>query len=133
MSELYCHAIKDLGVMEYHVGTHPRIKQALALAPSWLDQDDDKTAWCGLIMGLWFHELGWPLPAKHYRAIQWKDVGRQVTKPQKGDLAIWRNHVGIFDSWKGAGILQTLGGNQSDAVTIEGLKAQGLLGFRRVE
>lgn len=123
----YARAKEYLGLKEQSgPGTHPKIKEMLALAPSWLDQDDSKTAWCGLFRGYIGHLCATGMPADHYRAAAWANWGVAVplNNPaawQRGDTIIMRrtggNHVALLDRVEGNKVY-CLGGNQSNAVTI---------------
>lgn len=107
-------------------GTHPQIALMFALAPSWLDQDDSKTAWCGIFRGWIGQRCGTGLPPEHYRAAAWAKWGRavDVSKPatwQQGDTIVMTrpggNHVCLLDRVAGQ-FAWVLGGNQSNSVNI---------------
>lgn len=123
----YALAEQYLGIKEQAgPGTHPQIALMFALAPDWLDQDDDKTSWCGIFRGWLGHRCGTGLPAEHYRAAAWAKWGRAVdlsapAKWQRGDTIVMTrpggNHVCLLDRVSGD-FVWCLGGNQSNAVTI---------------
>ena len=65
----YALAREYLGLREQPgPGTHPRLAPMFELTPSWLDRDDSKTAWCGILRGWIGHRAGSGLPPAHYRA-----------------------------------------------------------------
>lgn len=137
-ARLYAHARKDIGVKERPgPGSDPRILQALKTGPDWLDQDDGKTAWCGLMMGLWCQELQLPRPLEHYRAANWLAVGTPVELQNavRGDIVVLSrrggNHVGLYHRHTATSIT-LLGGNQSNAVNLTGFPISSLKGIRRV-
>ncbi len=136
----YALAKTFLGIKEQPgPGTHPQIQLMLDLAPSWLDQDDSKTAWCGLFRGYIGHKCGTGMPSAHYRAANWSGWGDMVDfrKPEtwvQGDTIIMTRpggyHVCFFDRLEG-GQVWCLGGNQTNAVTIAPLPLSGIVAVRR--
>lgn len=136
--KLYNHALGDFGLTELPgARSHPRIQQAINLAASWLDKDDSKTAWCGCIMGLWFKELGLTPPKEHYRANEWKQVGKMVllSEAQQGDVVVMDReggkHVALFSKMKGD-LIYLLGGNQNNQVNVSAFNKGFVEAVRRV-
>ncbi len=134
-ARLYAHALMDNGLREVAgAASNPRIKQAILGAASWLNPDDSKTAWCGCIMGLWCREIGLPVPAEYYRALNWLNVGTpvQLADAVPGDIVVISrsggNHVALFKD----AALTLYGGNQSNAVNHAAFDRSLLRGIRRV-
>lgn len=137
-AKLFAHASKDIGVKEIPgAAVHPRIAEAFKLCPSWLVANDDETAWCGVIMGLWTHELGLSRPGDHYRAASWLNIGKEVdiANARPGDIVVLSrsggNHVALFKARQGD-TLELLGGNQSNAVNVTKYAMSNLRGVRRI-
>jgi len=140
MSEaIYNHALKDLGLKETPGSkSTPRIKQAIKLSASWLNEDDSKTAWCGCIRGLWGLETGTGVPKEHYRAAEWSKWGIEVPLAphhwKKGDTIIMRrsggNHVTLLEKVQGK-FIYCLGGNQSNEVNISKYSISDVWSVRR--
>lgn len=93
---------------------------------------NDEVAWCGLFVAFVMKLTGKPMPYKDYeilRAASFATWGNEVKKEDValGDIVVFKrpggNHVGIAIAIsKNAdgkiGSIHTLGGNQSNAVTI---------------
>lgn len=134
---IYEHAAKDLGLKETPgAKSTPRIKTAIKHAADWLDGDDSVTPWCGAIRGLWALETGTGAPPEHYRARSWLEWGHAVRlqDAQKGDTVVFKRsggyHVALFDRAAGEKIY-VLGGNQSNAVNVQGYAKEDVMGVRR--
>lgn len=136
----YAIAKEYLGLRELPgAATHPDLVWMFQLAPSWLDQDDSKTAWCGILRGGVGFKAGTGMPKDHYRAAEWAKWGKavDVTKPatwKKGDTIVMTrpggNHVCLLDRVEGAKVW-CLGGNQSNAVTIASFPISRITAVRR--
>jgi uncharacterized protein (TIGR02594 family) len=134
-------------IAESYIGTHeipgeddnPKIVEFFAkVGHSWVK--DDETAWCAAFVGACLEEAGYKstkkLNARSY--LEWGDAV-MPNQAEKGDVIIfwrespqsWKGHVAFFHSYDANGNLNVLGGNQSNAVTIETYKKGRLLGVRR--
>ncbi|MEM9859402.1 MAG: TIGR02594 family protein [Bacteroidota bacterium] len=100
---------------------------------------DDETPWCSAFVN-WCAMMGGYVRTKKLNARSWLEVGSNVDeKPLLGDIVIfwrekedsWKGHVGIFINKVGDDIY-TIGGNQSNQVSIAPYNASRLLGFRRL-
>lgn len=106
---------------------------------------DDETAWCGAFAAAMYVRAGRPdvrPPGDRYNALrarQWANVGIETASPVTGDLVVmWRGsregstgHVGFFvrrDDKK----VWVLGGNQSNAVSIQPYGLDRVLHYRHV-
>jgi len=119
-------------------GSNPVIAEMFRLVPHWLDQDDSKTAWCGIFRGYIGHKAGTGLPPNHFRAAEWARWGkaRRLNRPmtwKKGDTVVMTrpggNHVCFLDEVSGDTAF-CLGGNQSNAVTIAPFKLSRITAVR---
>jgi len=110
-----------------------------------LDVDPVNIDWCAAFVNAVLRELGlpgsdtvseWPLTARSF--LQW---GQRVREPQVGDIVIfprgtesWQGHVGFYygtEYRNGRRFYQILGGNQSNAVTIQLFPARSAISIRR--
>ncbi len=138
-ASLYAHASKDLGLKETDGrASTPRIKQAIHMAATWLDEDDTVTPWCACIRGLWGHETGTGQPAEFYRAKNWLKWGTKVESLEnaiQGDTVILKRnggyHVGLFAGIVNQSQFMMLGGNQSNCVNIAKQSLYLIVGVRR--
>lgn len=134
---IYDLAKRYLGVAEVPgPKSHPLLAEMFQTAPAWLDQDDSKTAWCGIFrgyLGLW---TGTGIPQAHYRAKEWLTWGEAVplSEARRGDTVVTKRsggyHVALFDRLEG-GRLYLLGGNQSNKVSIAPFAPSLVQGVRR--
>ena len=107
--------------------------------------DPVRIDWCAAFVNSVLAELGiagsetvseWPLTARSF--LQW---GQRVREPQVGDIVIfprgtesWQGHVGFYygsEIRNGRRHYLILGGNQSNAVTIEAFPAWRAISIRR--
>ena len=113
---------------------NPRIAeflQSTTLVPGAASQDE--TPWCSGFVN-WCVERSGIAGTDSAVAKSWLHWGKKLSDPVEGCIVVYdrggaKGHVGFFISQSGATI-QTLGGNQSDAVTIAGQPKSKLLGFR---
>ncbi|WP_009962996.1 TIGR02594 family protein [Verrucomicrobium spinosum] len=135
--QIYDLALRYLGVAETPgQQSNPLIAEMFKTAPSWLDQDDSKTAWCGIFrgyLGLW---CGTGVPKEHYRARKWLEWGQEVKlkDAKRGDTVVTSrdggHHVALFDRLEG-GRVYLLGGNQGNRVSIAPFPPSVIQGVRR--
>jgi uncharacterized protein (TIGR02594 family) len=134
---IYAEAKKYLGLREWPgPKSNPEIQEMFRLAPDWLDQDDSKTAWCGIYRGHVGLMTSTGMPAAHYRAASWLSWGEvvEITNAVQGDTVITTrrggNHVALLDRFED-GRMWLLGGNQGNAVTIAPFAPSTVRGVRR--
>lgn len=100
---------------------------------------DDETAWCSTFMNAM---CNWNCIESSGSALarSWLKVGEEVETPRQGDIVIfergginsWQGHVGIYINERD-GNINTLGGNQSNKVSIAPYNKSRVLGFRRLK
>jgi uncharacterized protein (TIGR02594 family) len=100
--------------------------------------EHDSVAWCAAFLGHCLEKAGLRstrrLNARSY--LEW-GMPVDLADAQAGDIVVfsrgsksWQGHVGFFVKTAGA-MIEVLGGNQSDAVTIQRYAKSRLLGVRR--
>ncbi len=135
-------ATQELGVAEYPAHQHnPRILQyAEETGLDYVVSNGDETPWCSIFMN-WVAKKAGFVQSHHPAARSWLDVGFKVKRPELGDVVVyWRNspsswegHVGIFLGYTSSRKdIYTLGGNQSNAVSITTYSVKRFLEFRRL-
>jgi len=95
---------------------------------------EDETPWCGLFVAAVFNDCGIEIAKNWMRARAWLEWGIILPEPTVGCVVIYsRNgggHVGFVVGQDQAGNLMTLGGNQSNKVTIAPFPKERVLGYR---
>jgi uncharacterized protein (TIGR02594 family) len=142
-------ASRYLGLKEKSGDVHERHIQAWH-ADAGLGDQPDETPWCGAFVRHVCWLLSLFVPEKPARARSWLGVGRPVSLGEAccgWDLVILSRgsyapgpdvldapgHVGFFILAEGSGDgIYVLGGNQSDAVTVQRYPAARVLGVRRL-
>lgn len=148
---LLVEALKLYGVREYPgAADNPEImtwRDALTDAyPSlgWIDDvvTGDAVPWCGLFMAYAAHRAGHGRPHPRFLAARsWMNWGLDVPEPEEprlGDVLVFdggrrpppAGHVGIYAGHDDTHF-HTLGGNQSDSVSITRIRRARLLAVRR--
>lgn len=100
------------------------------------DVKNDETPWCAAFVGACLALSGFG-STKRLNARSYLDFGRRLSQPRPGCVVVlWRGspdaasgHVGFFDH-SSNGRIYLLGGNQGDAVSIQGYPESRLLGYR---
>lgn len=140
MDQLIKIATRELGVSEISGNEHnERILQyAQDIGHSWITNDE--TPWCSIFMNWVAMKAGFET-SNSGAARSWLNVGFSVENPEPGDIVVyWREspeshkgHVGIFLGFShDHSRIYTLGGNQSDSVSISAYSLDQLLDFRRL-
>lgn len=99
---------------------------------------DDETPWCASFVGYCLEEVGFrstrSAAARSY--TKWRDgvklrdaVGGAIVVYWRGKRNGWSGHVGFVDSVDRSGRINTLGGNQGNAVNVKPFGRDRLLGF----
>lgn len=135
------------------VGDHPFVQACLYLDTHQVMHDE--TAWCSAFAN-WVCWLCRTTRSKSLAARSWLSVGMPVTLSLAGggptpgwDIVVLKRgggdqpgpdvvnalgHVGFYSGYEpGLGMVNVLGGNQSNAVTIERFPVDRILGIRRVK
>jgi len=132
-----------ISIASRYIGMHERrnrsyLKEFMGIDPVRVD-------WCAAFINSVLQELGipgsesvseWPLTARSF--LRW---GERVKDPKPGDIVIlprgtefWQGHAGFYydtEYKNGIKYYLILGGNQSDAVTIEAFPARAVISIRR--
>ena len=95
----------------------------------------DSTAWCAVFVNAGFM-LNGVRTNRSARAVDWLNFGTPVTVPQKGDVAIFDfgggdHHVAYVLGGINGALVNCIGGNQHDAVTIANYPTANVMGYRR--
>ena len=116
---------------------NPAIMEMYAsVGHDWVEHDS--VAWCAAFVGHCLERAGLR-STRRLNARSYLDWGIPVdlADAQEGDIVIfsrgsksWQGHVGFYVKATGA-MIEVLGGNQSDAVTIQRYAKSKLLGVRR--
>ena len=109
-----------------------------AVGHSWVK--DDETAWCAAFVGAMLERCGLAstrkLNARSYLSwgvkIELEDaLPGDIVVFYRGDPAGWQGHVGFYIG-HGGSLVQVLGGNQGNEVSISNYPITRLLGVRRM-
>ena len=134
--DAYTLALKELGTKEIPGKAHNERVLEYHKATS-LRATTDEVPWCASFVCWSLESVGLPstrsASARSY--LQW---GEKIDSPMEGDICVlWRGridastgHVGFFVKFEGNDVV-LLGGNQSDAVSIERYPRSRVLAFRR--
>lgn len=134
-------ARRELGVKEAAgAADNPRVLQYLAAGssdPGLTSQDE--TPWCAGFIGWCLRGSGWGLAGSgSLVAKSYKAYGRDVSAdPPVGAIAVFdrppnpaSGHVAFFLRFVNSAVVEVLGGNQSDAVTIQRYQRSQLIALR---
>lgn len=131
-------ALAEYGTKEIEGSRHNMdiVNYAKESGFSWVN--DDETPWCSIFLS-WVSMKANLERSKKANARSWLDVGKEVQRPEIGDIAIlwrenvnsWKGHVGIFIN-KENGFVRILGGNQSDEVNISRYPESQVLKYKRL-
>ena len=112
------------------------VEMYASVGHDWVEHDS--VAWCAAFVGHCLEKAGLR-STRRLNARSYLDWGIPVdlADAQPGDIVVfsrgsksWQGHVGFFVKTTGA-VIEVLGGNQSDAVTIQRYAKSRLLGVRR--
>jgi len=140
MLEILQIASKEMGVTQIVGPEHnERILQyASDIGMNWIN--DDETPWCSIFMNWVAKKAGYSM-SNNAAARSWLNVGTPIHDPEPGDIVVfwrgvrdsWTGHVGVFTGFsKDGNRIYTLGGNQSNSVTVSAYPANRLLSFQRL-
>jgi uncharacterized protein (TIGR02594 family) len=140
MSSLIKIAAGELGVQEIKGDAHDKRILAYSSESGIKGIKDDETAWCSIFVNWCCFKAGLQR-TNSARARSWESIGKPVDDPRPGDIVIfwrekptsWKGHVGIFMGFsKNRFLVYCLGGNQKNAVSIQGYEADKVVGYRRL-
>jgi uncharacterized protein (TIGR02594 family) len=103
--------------------------------------NDDETPWCSIFVS-WVAMKAGLKRSKLANARSWLDIGTATEDPEPGDIVIfwrsspdsWQGHVGFFMGYsRDLSRVYCLGGNQGNQVSISAMKADTVLGFRKLQ
>lgn len=102
-----------------------------SLSGSWLRGQP----WCGGAMAHWMQQAGIPYPKDYYRALAWANWGTRLVRPVVGAVVVYdrgkgQGHVALAVGRTSAGQILSLGGNQSDSVSIVPIASTRLVAAR---
>lgn len=109
--------------------------------PAWKGLHVNSTAWCAGFVGACEVEIG-NTGTHRLNARSYEKYGSLATIPQRGDIVVfsrggssWQGHVAYVDGIERGGngekLVRTIGGNQSDSVSIGYYPMSRVLAFRR--
>lgn len=116
---------------ENFVGLHER-KNAKAIQQL-TDVNPRVTPWCAAFVNGILKKRGYDTSGSN-RAISFIDYGRKVTDPQRGDIVVFKSHVGFFQGFvykNGRKYVAVLGGNQSNSVKVSYYPVNKVRSYRR--
>ena len=123
--------LKELGA----ANKHPTIDAwAKDLSGKWLIGQP----WCGTFCAQVMKEAGLSskVPKEFFRAKEWEKAGTKLDKPAYGCIVTFTRdgggHVGFVVGKTKSGMLKVLGGNQSNAVTIQDFNPKRATAYRWV-
>ena len=90
-----------------------------------------RAPWCRAFINRIADRAGVPLANRSNRAIDALALGRRVSTPRAGDLAVMRHHVTIFAGYSNGRIVG-LGGNQSHRVQYSKYSPTKVIAYVRV-
>ena len=92
-----------------------------------------RTPWCAAFVNGILRRQG-HAPNNSNVAYNFRKYGIGVTNPKKGDIVVFRSHVGIFVGFvkrNGKIYVAVLGGNQSNRVKISYFRESKVIAYRR--
>jgi len=99
-----------------------------------INVDPVHTPWCAAFVNAILGRTG-KEGTNSLAAVSFANYGKNVKEPQKGDIVVFKNHVGFYDSFiykDGEKYVGVLGGNQKKAVRISFYRASKVIAYRRV-
>ncbi len=90
---------------------------------------NDETAWCAAYVSWVLKENN--VQVNLIKAYDFIKIGQHVSKPKVGDIVVFKNHVGFYVSHHN-GIVNVLGGNQSNKVKISRFSTDKVEDIRRI-
>ncbi len=119
------------GVKEIRGGENPRIIEYHSTTTG--KAKTDEVAWCSSFVNWCMTQIGIKGTNSAW-AQDWKNWGIKLDRPRRGCLVVFRwndgtGHVGFFMGPSLGGVM-VLGGNQSNAITIQSFKTGNIIAYR---
>ena len=92
-----------------------------------------KVPWCAAFLNSILRKSGKKTTGS-LSAASFRNYGKKVIKPVKGDIVVLKGHVGIFVGFvtrKGKKYVAVLGGNQSNSVKVSHYPVSRVVTYRR--
>lgn len=125
-------AFKDIGITET-AGPEATARILEMHSKTKLGAKSDEVAWCAAALSCWLEE-GCVNSLKTAWALDYQNYGSKLHEPRLGCIVVLKRgpangHVGLYlGTFKDS--IYVLGGNQSDAVTIQAFSKAALLSYR---
>ena len=128
----YAIALKEIGVKEVvGKGDNPRVLEYHAATG--LHSTDDDVAWCAAFVS-WVFVQAKMASKRTAWARDYLLWGVTLKEPRFGCVVVFKRgtggHVAFYKSGYKTGVIQCLGGNQSNAVNVSGFSEANVLGYR---
>ena len=116
-----------------------QLRKLFTQADASINIDPSNAPWCAAFINA-CEKLAGKNPPMKLNARSFLQYGAKIDlkNAKRGDIVIfsrggstWQGHVAYLDGIEPDGIIRTLGGNQSDSVSIGWYRAERLLGVRR--
>lgn len=139
---MFSRGTRFVGIKELGVGDNPLIQWWLSLCGFDGATVRDEVPWCSAAVNGWAWDLRMPR-SKSAMARSWLGVGVPILLSEarpENDIVIFRRskaptatdgHVGVYAGRESGNVL-TLGGNQSNAVSVLPYSIEDLIGVRRL-
>lgn len=114
-----------------YIGLHERRNRAAVQSVTKINPA--RLAWCAAFVNGILARRGYSGTGSNF-AISFARYGVQTREPQKGDIVVFRSHVGFFEGYITRGnrrFVAVLGGNQSNQVKVSYFPASKVLSYRR--
>jgi uncharacterized protein (TIGR02594 family) len=135
---IYRVAAKDIGTVEWAEGSNPIVLDYYKRSGHPEIRSDD-VPWCAAFVGAVLAKCGLPNTGS-LLARSYEQYGEAVPMREaaRGDIIVlsrgepWQGHVGFFHSLQG-GVVNVLGGNQNDQVSVKPYSASTIVAIRRAK
>ena len=111
------------------IGLHERTHRAQIQSVTKVDPV--RVPWCAAFLNGILRMSGKPT-TKSNKAISFAKYGSPTRSPKKGDIVVFRGHVGLFNGYTGKGRISVLGGNQSNKVKISTYSKKSVVTIRKI-
>lgn len=112
-----------------YIGLHER--QNKAQVQSITKVNPSRVPWCAAFVNGVLRQAGHSGTGSN-AAISFAKYKKPTKTPKRGDIVVFRSHVGFFHSFTGSGRVSVLGGNQSNRVKISTYSTRKVISYRSV-